>query len=806
MKKYQIDGMACSACASAVERILNRLDEIDDAQVNLTLQQVNIQFNQELSIDKMNEKLNPAGFTISEIKEISHVQLHIDGMSCASCSSACERILNRIHGVEATVNLLNESADITYDKKQVRLSEILEVIKKAGFTGSVQTKTNEIKQTNKRPWDIMMVLILGMVLLYIGMSHMLGNVELPLPKLIHYKQNPVNFAGIQWILATAILIIGRNFYIHGIRSFMYKVPNMDTLVAIGTGSAYIYSTYSFWQVLQGNTHYVHSLYFESAGVVVALVMLGKYLEKRSKEKTVESVSTLVKLRPDKAILWKDEKEIEILTEEIMIHDILVVKAGDRIPQDGIIVEGFSTIDESMLTGESMPVDKNIGDTVIGGTINLNGKILVQVTKDEKENMLSKIIQMVEDAQSQKAPIARIADKVSGIFVPVVMMIAIVAALLWWLNGYDIDFVLTIFVSVLVIACPCALGLATPTAIMVGTGTAAKNGIFIKSGEALESLSKIDTVVFDKTGTLTIGHPVVNEVYSIIERVQLFSIIQAIESGSKHPISKALLEKTNEFVSEDNYEKAYDIKTLNGLGMIGNIKEKTYLIGSKQLMYNNEIEISLFNRESEKMFSNGQTVIYVAQDKKIIACIGISDELKPNASKVIQELKEQKIDVVMLSGDNERSAHAIAKKVGIEHVVAQVLPMEKGMVVKNKIAENKYVAFVGDGINDAVALSEAHVGVAIGSGSDVAIDSAEIVLVKDNLEDVLLAIRLSKAVIRNIKQNLFWAFFYNSLGIPVAAGLLYLFHGPLLNPVFAGAAMAFSSVSVVSNALRLRKFK
>lgn len=514
----------------------------------------------------------------------------------------------------------------------------------------------------------------------------------------------------------------------------------------------------------------------------------------------------MKLRPDKVILWKDEQEIEIYTEEIMLHDILVIKAGDRIPQDGVIVEGFSTIDESMLTGESMPVDKSVKDFVIGGTMNLNGKILIEIIKNEEDTMLSKIIQMVEDAQSKKAPIARIADKLSGVFVPTVMAIAMVAAFFWWLNGYDMNFVLTIFVSVLVIACPCALGLATPTAIMVGTGTAAKNGIFIKSGEALETLCNIDTVVFDKTGTLTIGQPVVNEVYSKIEKDTLFNFIRAIESGSKHPISVALMNKASEFSNTENDVQAFDIQTINGLGMIGKIKENTYLIGSKQMMNNYSIDISLFDRESEKLYETGQTVIYIAENDKILGCIGISDELKPDSAEVIQKLKRQNIDVVMMSGDNKISAETIAKKVGIEHVIAQVLPMEKGKIVKDMLAENKRVAFVGDGINDAVALSEATIGIAIGSGSDVAIDSADVILVKDKLEDVLLAIRLSKEVIRNIKQNLFWAFFYNALGIPVAAGVLYLFHGPLLSPVFAGAAMAFSSVSVVSNALRLRRFK
>lgn len=802
-KTYHVDGMTCSACSAAVERILNRQENIEKAQVNLVLNQVSITAKKEC-LEEWQKALEKGGFSMSEIAHTKQIDLDIEGMHCAACSASIERVVHKMDGVErCNVNLVMNSAQVVYDPKKVKLQEILQVIAKAGFGASVKVKKEEAK-VEKKPYRIYVTLLLSLILLYIGMSHMLGNIKLPLPDIIHYDTNPLNFALIQFLLASVILLIGKNFFTHGMKSLFHGSPNMDTLVAIGTGSAYLYSLYSLYQIMMGDLHAVHRLYFESAGVVVALVMFGKFLEARSKEKTTGAIQSLLSLRPKEAILWKENKEIVISMDEVSLGDILVVKAGDHIPLDGYVMEGTSSVDESMLTGESMPIDKGIQDSLIGGTINLDGRLLMKVTALEEDSMLSKIIKMVEDAQGKKAPIARIADKISLVFVPTVMTIALLAAIAWYIVNQDVAFSITIFVSVLVIACPCALGLATPTAIMVGTGKAAQLGVFIKSGEALEETCHIDTIVFDKTGTLTKGKPVVTDILSSMREEELLGLAASIEAGSKHPLSKAILQKAESY--QLVIDPAKEIQTLNGYGMHGMCYEKLVLIGNRKLMEKEKIAVDAYLEQEKNLLMQGKTVIWIAYDSIVVGLIAIADEIKVESKQVVEALKQQGIDVIMMTGDNEITAQAIAKKAGITHVIAQVLPDGKANEIAKLQEAGKQVAMVGDGINDAVALTKSNVGIAIGSGSDVALESADIVLVKDNLEDVLQAIRLSKAVIRNIKQNLFWAFFYNSLGIPIAAGLLYVFGGPLLSPVFAGAAMAFSSVSVVSNALRLRKFK
>lgn len=802
-KTYHVDGMSCASCAAAVERILNRDEHIDNAVVNLVLNQVTITSSHEISIDDCNAILSKAGFSLSKLQQLKTIQLDIEGMSCASCSSALERVLNRLDGVdEANVNLVMNRATITFDTKQIKLTEILHAIDQAGYHGNVQ-KEEILEEKKETHYKIYVTLVLALILLYIGMSHMLGSIELPLPEVIHYATHPLNFAGIQFILATIILILGFTFFSRGIKALFHKAPNMDTLVAIGTGSAYLYSIYSLLQIMGGNVHAVHALYFESAGVVVALVMFGKHLEAMSKQKTTGAISALLSLRPTTAILWKDEKEIEVEIDEIFVHDQLVVKAGDHIPLDGIILSGFASIDESMLTGESMPVDKQRGDALIGGTTNLDGRLVMEVTAEEANSTLSKIIQMVEDAQTKKAPIARIADQISLIFVPTVMVIACLAAILWYLVEGDFTFSLTIFVSILVIACPCALGLATPTAIMVGTGKAAQLGVFMKSGEALEETCHIQKIVFDKTGTLTIGKPVVTDMITENE-LQLLKLAGSLEQGSKHPLALAVLDKGTALSA--SFDTIEDLKTINGKGMIGTYQNALAYLGNERLLLEANIDTTKYKSQEEAFLKQGKTVIWAAHQQAVIGLLAIADKIKPETRDVVEGLKQQGIEVIMMSGDNEITAQAIAQQAGIDHVIAQVLPDQKGDKIEELQRDGSKVAMVGDGINDAIALTKADVGIAIGSGSDVAIESADIVLVKDNLHDVLQAIRLSKAVIRNIKQNLFWAFFYNSLGIPIAAGVLYLFGGPLLSPVFAGAAMAFSSVSVVSNALRLRYFK
>lgn len=802
-KTYHVDGMSCASCAAAVERILNRDERIEKAEVNLVLNQVHISAHEEISIEEYNLALEKAGFTISNLQQLKTVHLDIEGMSCASCSSALERILSRLQGVEeASVNLVMNSATISFNTKEIKLSEILQAIEKGGFHG--KTKQEEtIQQKKETHYKIYFTLVVAFVLLYIGMSHMLGNIELPLPNIIHYNAHPFNFAFIQFILATIILSVGYKFFTNGIKALFHKAPNMDTLVAIGTGSAYIYSLYSLTQIAMGNQHAVHALYFESAGVVVALVMFGKHLESVSKQKTTGAISALLSLRPSKALLWKNEEEIEVDIDEVSVGDQVIVKAGEHLPLDGSIVSGSASVDESMLTGESMPVDKNVGDQVIGGTINLDGRLLIQVQAMDEDSTLSKIIKMVEDAQIKKAPIARIADKISLVFVPTVMIIATLAALFWYFKQGDFAFSLTIFVSILVIACPCALGLATPTAIMVGTGKAAQMGIFMKSGEALEQTCHIQRIVFDKTGTLTLGKPVVTDMLSEDVNTML-KMAAALEQGSKHPLALAVIDKTKELNLD--FEPIQGIKTINGKGMSGIQNGQAIYLGNDALMKDANIDISVYKNQEFELLQQGKTVIWAAKENQVLGLIAIADELKPESKEVVAKLKQQGIDVIMMTGDNEITAQAIAKQAGIDHVIAQVLPDQKGNKIEELQQGDFKVAMVGDGINDAVALTKAEVGIAIGSGSDVAIESADVILVKNDLRDVLQAIRLSKAVIRNIKQNLFWAFFYNTLGIPIAAGVLYIFGGPLLSPVFAGAAMAFSSVSVVSNALRLKRFK
>lgn len=537
---------------------------------------------------------------------------------------------------------------------------------------------------------------------------------------------------------------------------------------------------------------------------MALVMFGKHLEAKSKAKTTDAIAALMSLQAPYALLWKNGQEIAVALDEIALDDELIVKPGDHIPLDGFVLEGSGAVDESMLTGESIPIDKTVGDTLIGGTMNLDGRLRMKVTALPQDTMLAKIITMVENAQGKKAPIARIADRISAVFVPAVMVIALLAALVWYLYQQDIAFSLTVFVSVLVIACPCALGLATPTAIMVGTGRSAQLGVLMKSSEALEQAAHIDTIVFDKTGTLTKGKLTVTDIDISTAQQELLAYCAAVETGSKHPVANAITaEAERQKVSKLT---AQDLITYNGLGMSGVIGDKKLFIGNRALMQQQALSVNDYEEKEKQYSKEGKTVVWVGDEKQVMGIIALADEIKTDSKQVVTELKQQGIDAVMITGDHAITAQAIAKKAGIEHVIAQVLPDGKAKEIERLQQQGKKVAMVGDGINDAVALTQSDIGIAIGSGSDVAVESADVVLVKDSLQDVLTCIRISKAVIRNIKQNLFWAFFYNSLGIPVAAGLLYCFGGPLLSPVFAGAAMAFSSVSVVTNALRLRKLK
>lgn len=809
--KYHVSGMHCAACSAAVERILKKQKGIETAQVNLVMEEVLIQAEEE-NFDAWKEAVSKGGFELEKLLDKKDVSYHkkvvcdILGMQCAACSAGIEKVLKRTEGIlDVSVNLLLNQAEIEYDQTKIKLEEIFQVIQKGGFDARIHQEQQQ-EETKKKDYEnvhIYGTLIVAFLLLYIGMSHMLGSFELPLPNIISYKTNPFNFAFIQFVLATIIAISGWKFYYRGIRSLLHGAANMDTLVAIGTGSAYIYSVFSLFSIANGNVHAVHSLYFEGAGVVIALVQFGKHLEAISKKKSTGAIQALLQLRPKTATLFKNGKEMEISVDEVVVGDVLVVKAGEHIAVDGIVVEGESNVDESMLSGESMPVKKGVQDEVHQGTMNLDGRLLMRCSVDNEDTTLSKIIRMVEDAQSKKAPIARIADRISMYFVPIVMGIAFISALIWYFIQKDVSFSLTIFVSVLVIACPCALGLATPTAIMVGTGKAAQLGIFIKSGEALEVASHIDCVVFDKTGTITIGKPLVTDVFAQ-DKQQVLAYAAALEQGSVYPLATAILQKAEE--EHILAPSLSNIQTVNGKGVYAYLSEKKLMAGNRRMMEEEGLDVSMYLEAEKACQEAGKSVVWVSYDQQVIGMLAIADKIKDHVRDVVESLTKSGKEVYMISGDHTRTATAIAKQAGITNVIAEVLPQDKAEEVKRLQKLGKKVAMVGDGINDAIALTQSEVGIAIGSGSDVAIESADIVLMKEDIRDVETALRLSHSVLRNIKQNLFWAFFYNTIGIPVAAGILYPIFHILLSPVFAGAAMAFSSVSVVSNALRLRNFK
>jgi len=754
-------------------------------------------------------------------KDNKKLELKIDGISCQACVAKIERKLSRTDGVEkALVNISNNMADIEYDEKEIKASEIMKIIEKLGYTPKrredLKDKEEALRAEKKLKSELTkskIAIVLSLILMYISMSHMFG---LPVPHIIYPVDHIFNYVAIQFIIAVTVMIIGKRFYKVGFRQLFMLSPNMDSLVAVGTSSAFIYSLYISYKIFaDNNIHLMHSLYYESAAMIIAFVMLGKYLETLSKGKASAAIKKLVNFQAKKANIIRNGEIVEIDINEVSKGDIVFIKPGEKIPVDGTIIEGHSTIDEAMITGESIPVEKLENDKVYSGSINKDGALKVVVNATEGETLISKIAKLVEDAQMTKAPIARLADKVSLIFVPTVIFIAVFAALLWWLlikynvvsvSQNHFEFVLTIFISILIIACPCSLGLATPTAIMVGTGKGAELGILIKSGEALEKLNEIDTIVFDKTGTLTEGTPKVIDIVSIgnvLSKDEILKIAASMEVNSEHPLGKAVYDEAK----EKNVE-LYDVKkflSISGRGVIGEIEEKKYLLGNKKLLLDNGIS-NLHEEEIHRYELEGKTTILLADEEKLIAFITLADVVRNESIKLIEKLKKENIKTYMLTGDNERTAKVIAKKLGIDDVIAEVSPEDKYKKVKDLQEQGRKVVMVGDGVNDSPALAQADVGMAIGSGTDIAIESADIVLMSKDIETILTAIRLSKATIKNIKENLFWAFFYNSCGIPIAGGLLYLFTGHLLNPMLAGLAMGLSSVSVVTNALRLKRFK
>lgn len=743
----------------------------------------------------------------------------VHGMSCANCAQTIETAVKKLPEVKsARVNLVMETMTVVPEdlrEDATTFSRAVEqAVTNAGYEAypkleerSSYEKEQDKKQQEMASWkrQVILAVVITIPLLVLTMGHMFG---MPLPMVIDSHHNPLNFTLFQLLLTLPVMWIGRDFYTHGFRNLLKGHPNMDSLIAVGTGAAFIYGIVALFLIANGQEHYSHELYFESVATIITLIKLGKYLEAYAKNKTSNAIKSLIDLSPNEATLVTTDNETQLVNvDDLQLGDIVLVRPGEKIPIDGTVVTGESSVDESMLTGESMPVTKKVGDRVTGATINKFGTLRCKVERIGQDTTLAQIIKLVENAQSDRAPIANLADQVSRYFVPIVIILAIISSLLWYLVGHEsAAFSLTIFVSVLIIACPCALGLATPTAILVGTGKGAENGILIKSGIALEVTQAIQTVVLDKTGTITEGQPIVTEIVpsSTKNQEEIIRMAAIAELGSEHPLAAAIVTKAKTLGL--TLSESADTQTIPGKGIMVTLADGDLVVGNPQLLKSQGIELSETSKVADQLASSGKTVIYVALNAEVIGLIAVADTIKPTSQKAVEELQRLGIKVIMMTGDNAQTGQAIAKEAGITHVLSNVLPEDKQKEIEKLQKAGHKVAMVGDGINDAPALIQADIGMAIGSGTDVAIDSADIVLMHSDLLDVPAAIRLSQATIKNIKQNLFWAFIYNTLGIPIAMGVLHLFGGPLLDPMLAGLAMSLSSVSVVLNALRLKQLK
>ena len=752
-----------------------------------------------------------------QTSECKQIQLPIGGMSCAVCAKRVEKAISELKGVaDVNVNFAAEKAFVTYNPQKVRPSAMKEAVLKAGYQplenkgagAEDEDRKRREKEINTMKKKFIAAAIFAFPLLYIAMVPMIKFVSLPGAKILDglMMNYPLFYALLEFFLTVPVICVGYRFYTVGFKSLFQKSPNMDSLIAVGTTAAVAFSLYNTFQIAKGNFQAVHSLYFESAGVIITLILLGKMLEAVSKGKTGEAIKKLMGLAPKTAFVIQNGAETEIPVEEVEIGDIIIVKPGSKIPVDGVVIEGHTAIDESMLTGESMPVDKKAGDKVYAASLNTTGTVKFRAEKVGSDTALAQIIKLVEQAQGSKAPIAKLADIVAGYFVPAVIAIAVASGIAWFIGTGDFKFALTIFISVLVIACPCALGLATPTAIMVGTGKGAENGILIKSGDALESAHKINAIILDKTGTITEGKPSVTDLIcaSNFTQEKLLQLVASAEKNSEHPLGQAIVrgaqEKSLALLEAENFN------SITGQGIEAQIAGLSVFVGNRKMMEEKNISVKELEKDADKLAEEGKTPVFVATDGQPAGIVAVADVVKKSSRAAIESLHKMGIEVAMITGDNKKTAEAIARQVGIDRVLAEVLPQDKAFEVKKLQQEGRKVAMVGDGINDAPALAQSDIGIAIGSGTDVAMESADIVLMHSDLTDVPTAILLSKKTIRNIKQNLFWAFGYNTIGIPVAAGVLYLFGGPLLNPMLAAAAMSLSSVSVLTNALRLKRFK
>ena len=734
---------------------------------------------------------------------------NVTGMSCASCARTVENALNKNEDIKASVNIATEKVNIEYDENKYNFEKIKKIVENSGYglveilseEEKMQMYEDKIKSLRNK---LILAAVFAIPLMYISMGHMMG---IHLPDIVNPKKNAAIYSIVQLLLTIPVVYAGKDFFIHGFKNLVRKSPTMDSLIAMGASAAIIYSLYATYMTITVDPEYHMNLYFESAGTIITLILLGKLLEARTKGQTSSAIKKLIGLQPKKAKIIENGAEKEVLIENIKVGDIIVVKPGEKIAVDGKIVNGNTSVDEAMITGESIPVSKNPGDKVIGGSINKNGSIQFEATEIGKDTVLSQIIKLVEEAQGSKAPISRMADIVAGYFVPIVIGIATVTGIIWFISGSGLTAALTFFISVLVIACPCALGLATPTSIMVGTGKGAENGILIKSGEALETAHKIKTVVLDKTGTITKGKPVLTDlkVYNNFDGNEILQLAASAENNSEHPLAEAIVNGAK----ERNVEfKQYDkFRAMPGYGIRATIDDKEIQIGNRKLMTSRKISTEAAEKDYEILSNEGKTPMFISVNNELAGLIAVADVVKETSKAAIERMHKLGLKVIMLTGDNEKTAKYIAKEVGIDKVIAEILPFQKSEEVKKLQEAGEFVAMVGDGINDSPALAQANVGIAIGSGTDVAIESADIVLIRNDLNDVAGAIALSKATITNIKENLFWAFFYNVIGIPFAAGIFYaFFNGPKLDPMIAAFAMSLSSVSVLMNALRLKFFK
>ena len=809
---YLIEGMSCASCAAHIEESLKQVDNLSDVNVNLATSKLTLSRGEGIDraeVEKIVEKL---GYKLTYVSSIEERTFILEGMSCATCAKNIEDTISSLDGIEeAVVNFATEKMVVKFDKEKLSVAEIEKKVEEAGYKARLEIDDLVDDQAEKKQKEIdgiwkrfIYSAIFTVPVLYIAMAEMVG---LPTLESLSPMGNPKLFSTVQFILVLPVLYFGRKFFSVGIRAILRRKPNMDSLVALGAGAAFLYSVYSTVLAYLGDEHAAMHLYYESAAVILTLITLGKYFEGVSKSRTTNAISKLVGLVPKTANLIKDGEEHVVAVDEISTGDILLVRPGEKVPLDGVVIEGRSTVDESMLTGESIPVEKEINSKVVGASINKTGVFKMKVTKVGKDTTLSQIIKLVEDAQNSKAPIAKLVDKISGVFVPIVIVLALIAGILWYFVGEaSWSFSLKIIISVLVIACPCALGLATPTAIMVGTGKGAEHGILIKSSEALQLAKEVDTIVFDKTGTLTEGKISVTDImtFNNLSEEVLLQLAASVEYLSEHPLGLAIVDEAK----NRNLEllEVKDFSSLTGLGISSMVDGKSVFIGNEKLMLKNNIVIKDSVEKAGEYASEGKTPLFIAVDSELAGIIAVADQIKASSLETVERLHSLGLEVVMLTGDNKKTAQVIAEQLSIDKVVSEVLPEDKANEIKKLQAQGKKVAMVGDGINDAPALVQAEVGIAVGTGTDVAIDAADIVLMKPDLNSVVNAIVLSKKTIANIKENLFWAFFYNVIGIPFAMGVFYIFGGPLLNPMLAGAAMSFSSISVVLNALRLKRVK